>query len=865
MAGAAQLVKALGEVNQSVTRLGDQMFSDYQQQALEEAPAKAITLLEESKKQTEKTIEDFVSQRLINEGASPKVRRLTYATIGERRAADEYTNILFGKKNRAVTEVNPANPDDLIDEARKEFLESLGSNIFIREGASGIMLNAEARFRENARNEQDALFENKVRTETGILIQKTIEGYFGDPRASDRDKATGVDYLFSIRDNLRKSGVKNPDAVFLTNVSTAVESMASKSQFMQARELLDSVDARMITDEKGASLGVYGQREDAKSVVARMHVMLDLRERQSEEQDSNEHNKARLRKVSLAKEAAANVVAEAIKNNNLYSPDLETKVREAVEQAVPGSLPGGNGEAHLEGISLLTQYRNASQASNPEALTSYQKAVDVGDMETAQAIVDSPAISAQDRVRLTADFNKAKTFSTIVNAPAVTAAMNNMLGLMRRVSKATDENGQEILDDMTGERSAATSRAIASFRAKVAAEVKATRSKYPDMDNDTFAFTVLPDIVAKHQEAVINQFDTDWKQIEQRQGFGNVEALGGKPITLGAIKIPKASLFGSMSSEKKVEALNAIANAVGNALERSGGELSAFAPESQKMLAELAKKKSEYWPIVQELGKSIAANPTGAENLKITYFNIRNRFGYTTDEILGGVTKEGVQIPLDEWKKRGTAFTSPVFGSYAELVNAVTSYKKLSEQLSAPDLTPEAKTDLEAQEALHPITRLAEALGITNDRAVGAFIKAQEKAVRALAPKEAPKLQTPATAQQPQEEPVYTDAAAAFLKEFNEPDGLDWWSNSNKILENRDNLRQALFTEMAVKFKVEDEQIDSSRFYTKAWKVVKSDIGKYGPMLEALPKEEQDAIYRAALNRVRQAKFSPIQGAKNTP
>jgi hypothetical protein len=311
-----------------------------------------------------------------------------------------------------------------------------------------------------------------------------------------------------------------------------------------------------------------------------------------------------------------------------------------------------------------------------------------------------------------------------------------------------------------------------------------------------------------------------------------------------------------------------VADSVGFALEQSGGELSLFDPKSKQALSLLSKKKAEYWPVVTELGKTIAADPAKTAGLASTYFNIRNRFGYTTDEVLAGVTKEGVTIPIEDWQKRGLAFTTPMFGTQEDLKAQVDSYRALSAKLSKEGITPEEKLELEAQEETHPIYRLSKTLNLTNDRAVGAFIKSQEKVLRALGNVTpatrvvAPKPNQPNTPEVRPADAGGPVSRKAFEAEFSQPAGLDWFSQSNKILEQRDRLRTSLFSVIAEKFGVTEEGLGSSTFTTPAWKKVARNSKKYDELFNALPKAEQDAMYGEAMSRARQQNFSPIKARR---
>lgn len=859
-----QLVRSLGEFNSALQEHGDAQY----QRKVDEAPAKALETLKLARAQTEKTIGDYVGQSLITEGASPKVRQLTYQLIGERMAAEDYNRALFDKRNRVATESNPENPEDIIIETRKEFLQRLGDNMFIKQGADSVMLNAENSFRANSRAAQDAMFEESVRSNVGVGIQQTIEGSFGDLTIAPEAKAEGVNKLFDYLSRLRASGVKNPTDIFITNVTTAVANLAQQQKYAQARELIEAVEGRAIVDDKGVALGVFGQREDAKGALTRAFQMVDNLERQNEERNESESNRARVHKENLGKEAAANIVADALAKGRLFDPQLETEIRTAVEAAVPASIAGGNGSAVLAALSVLTQYRNAPQGSDPQASVNFLNALESGNIERAEAIMNGPTVSAQTRVSMTSELNKARGFTDIMRSPSIGSALNGMQAIMRQASKAVAQDGSDVIDDLTPERQTIISKTLGAFRNKVFTDVKAERAQHPEMDNDTFSFSVLPGIVAKHQESVLNAFNTEWKQVEQRAGFGEVDPSGKELKLSKKFGTTSEPWFRSMTDSEKVANLNAVADSVGFALEQSGGELSLFDPKSKQALTLLARKKAEYWPVVSELGKTIAADPTKTAGLASTYFNIRNRFGYTTDEVLSGVTREGVTIPIEDWQKRGLAFTTPMFGTAEDLKAQVDSYRALSAKLSKEGITPEEKLELEAQEEVHPIYRLSKALNLTNDRAVGAFIKSQEKVLRALgnvtpATKiESPKPGQPNTPIQPPATAGGPVSRKAFEAEFNQPAGLDWFSQSNRILEQRNQMRQALFSVMAEKLGVKDQQMGSSTFSTPGWKRIASDPAKYDALFSALPKAEQDAVYGEAMSRARQQKFSPIKASR---
>lgn len=851
-----QLISSLGEFNKSLQSYGQAQYD----KALDMAPDQAIKMYQEAKAQTEKSIQDYVSQSLITEGANPKVRQLTYNLIGERMAVDGYNTALFGKLKRAATEENPENPDDLIAETRKEFLEKLGDNMFIRSGAERIMVNAENQFRTNARSEQDRVFEQTIRSNVGYGIQQTIEQSFGNPDATDKDKAEGVNHLFEYLQRLRTSGVSNPHSVFLTNLATATESMAQKQQFAEAREFLDMVDARGLSDAKGNGLGTFGSREDAKDTITKLRVTLENRERAYEEKNEADATRAYTRKRTLGADVASNIISQALADNSLFDPALDQKVREAVEQTLPADIPGGNGAAILEALSVLNSYRASNKASDPNAILSFEKAMDSGDIETAKAILDGPSISADDKVKLNGSFVKQKNFAQMMTHPTVSSALSAMHRSVLKATNAVDSNGEEVLDDLTGERQALLTQSLGDFRAQLRGEIKASRTQHPDMDNETFSDSVLPGLVAKTQEKLMGTIKRDWDLIEKRQGFGEVDT-GGKPLSLSkSVKTPKTPFFGSLDHENKVQAISTIADSVGRALEQSGGDLSVFDDKSKSVLAALSNLKRDYWPEVRTLGRSIAQNPEAPATQVAAYFNIRNRFGYTQSEVLSGTSSEGVPLPLEEWQKKGLAFTTPMFGSMKEFQDTYNSYTELSKKLQEPGITPEATKDLEFDEAAHPLTRMAEKLGLTNERAVGAFIRTQAKILRSLGGTE-PEPMAPAssTAQTPTPDATITESESQFMSAFNNPPGLtNWVTQSNQILEHRDNMRKALFAEMAVTMGVTDQRLGGSVFVKPAWKVVADDISTYSKQFSSLPKEQQQSAYRAAISRTPSANQAPF-------
>lgn len=865
-AAIGQLIDSLGEFNQGLQAYGEGEY----ERSLDEAPDKAIALLKKAKEQTETSIQDYVSQSLITEGASPKVRQLTYNMIGERMAADDYNSALFGKRNRVAREDKPENPDDIIAETRAEFLQKLGDNIFIRAGADRVMQNADANFRSNARAEQDRLFENSVRENTGINIQRAIEGGF-DANASPEAKSEAINQVFDYLKQLRQSGVTNPNAVFLSNIQAAALQMAQQQKYSEARELLDLIDGRGISDDKGNALGVYGSREDTKKVFTQTRAAIENQEQQNEARNENDYGKAQRLKILKATDAASNLISKAISDGRLYSPELEDEVRAAIESEVPGSLPGGNGVAILEGVKILNQYRNATSSSSPEAVLTLQNAFDKGDMETANAIINSDEISAQDKIRFTAEYNKAKGFGPLLSNGYVNSVLGTMQRTMQTASKAVLADGQEVIDELTSERNALMARTVGDFRSRLRSAIKEERLK-GDLDNDTFAIDVLPGLAAKAQEEAMNKFNAEWRLIENRSGFGEVET-GGKPLKLSAgIKNPSDPMFGSLPDSRKLTNLNTIADSVGKALTQSGGNLSLFDEKSRNILASMARKKEQYWPVVQDLGRKIAANPEGSEGLKSSYFNIRNRFGYTSAEVISGVSSEGVPLPTEEWQKQGLAFTTPMFANYKEFQDSYNSYKEIAKKLSAEDLTPEAKLSLEADESLNPLYQVAQKMGLNNDKAVAAFVKSQDKLLRALgdvAPNKVSPVVPAAKAAASGDlsaaiQAQISDSQRSFEAEYSAQD-LDWYSQGNKVLARRDSLRKALFESIATKLGVPPEPIGDGLYSIPSWRTVASDPKKYDELFSGLSKEEQAAVYESAMANYRSGKQSLIVTSKAAP
>ena len=218
-------------------------------------------------------------------------------------------------------------------------------------------------------------------------------------------------------------------------------------------------------------------------------------------------------------------------------------------------------------------------------------------------------------------------------------------------------------------------------------------------------------------------------------------------------------------------------------------------------------------------------------------------------------------------------FRSPMFGTSEDLKAQVDSYRKIATALEKEGITPEQKADLEAQEELNPLFRLTKTLGLTNDRAVGAFIKAQEKALRALggvtpvtkAP--TPSVTVPNSPEpqigfgQPVPPPEPDPATKAFLREFEQPGGLDYATRPAQVLEARDKLRDATYAVLAKKFNVQPERLGSSVYNTPPWKVVRKNPEKFDALLRALPAAEREAVYNEIMSSARHTSYSSITAA----
>jgi hypothetical protein len=699
------LINSLGQFNQSLQKYGKQELDE----RIAEAPAKALEFYREAQKQTAVKVKDYVTNKVMALGSAPQLRRTALNFLGERMATDKYGASLFEQAKRVSSEVNPEDPEAVIAEVRKAFEEELGDNMFMREGASGVMTNMENSFRAQTRAAQDKAFEDRAINEGSSNVISALSSAFG--KGADGNllpaeaQAEGFKNAVGVTSVLAKSGVSNSNKIFAAALHSAAYRQISEKNFAGARAMLDFAREHQIVDpETGQKVGDLYNVKEVNDVINSTEDAIYRAEKQDEAENADNAGKLRQNAI-YAGEALAN---ELYNLNPTVSPE---EVRAAVAEKYGPNNPL-IGTIQVTARDTLSRNRqNAGVVTDPEVVgRALNVALDGRPDEALAMLNNSPNVSSM------AKFDARKQIEAIRALAPVTEssqAKNAFLvygeALSDFITTETDFS-KGVYDQHSDKRASIQVDFQKNFNRMLHTAVQEYQASHPNMSLEQIKIEALGSMLDKVGADTVKAAKDSWTTYKESKGFGYNP--GGK-VTVN--KVTGKNLTERMASASG--AYTAVMNT-------TGGELT---QEVAGALAPIRAWKDRNWDDVVKVGRQIASGEITSQPEIDGYLQIRKTFGLTPTEVINGRTSDGVALDLNQMRETGEIYKTGMFGSYEKLQASRGEYVKLASEVEGPDAD---KALIDAKLETTEMGLLLKRLGLTTDAEVQAFLLNQEKIMR---------------------------------------------------------------------------------------------------------------------------------------
>lgn len=648
-----QISDALGDFAPSLRRFGTSEENLIAPISQDKGRMAALGDPEKARQAAQKGWRDAASEGLVPEGANPFFQMAYYETSGELLAKNDYTKALQARKNEAE---NPDAPNDIggiIGEERGKFMQSLGDKYLVRNGASKAMEGIENEFRQRSQEMRTKTIEKKS-LEVGSAKGNQILSGFNSAQ-SDEEENQIIDNYKGFGNMEYQNG-----RLDITNFlwDTAKGSVLAISDPRKARRMVDKI-SNMET-VSGAKLGnipaIALQKQEVLNYIDRKEKqdLEDFKSREGRVQTTFEQNGQFAGASMIQKRQAAALplddewTAQAARDLKLHiDPDgTSPYTHNVIAQFQDDVSKAGGPEVQSNPVAVKHVETLLDDFQNTEASTSLDISYKNGD------------ISFSDRMDLLKQIQNGGQLGQFMADKDVQAAAR------KAVDASIDQNAPKgTFDD----------QARLSFRLE--AEKDFSKVLGQTLKQYQTGGQSLDDIKQRLPEIVNTVADTVNSNLEKH----TAEIKADRKRAEDAINAPKnvnpkeADIQGHLSFWKsEVSKIEDRAQKMNRIVALSEfGTLS----QTQKQTAKVLQLDQQD-AIRKQLG-GIADKLQGTqgkdrEAVMSEYFRVKHISGYTPQEVLGGLTHEGLPVNLEAINP----YTTPLFDSVTEYEHAMSQPNK---------------------------------------------------------------------------------------------------------------------------------------------------------------------------------------------
>lgn len=714
LAQVNQLVNALGNFNTNISNfaLGMRESQLKEQQNLIASDVNKLTQeYSQLKDKNNQTLSSYVEQGLISYGRLPEVRKNALIYMGKQKA-NELFGTAFTERADEVTRLeNPANPDEVAADIYNKVMSGLGDNQYVRAGADEVFASFKTNFAVNAAQAKDKRFEYQTAQNTSAEVQGLVDR-FSVAQTPEEQHGT-LSELFKVQNSLRNSGVNEYKKLFSTSLSQAVTSL-SVSDPEKAQHLITQLNDFPIKDEQGKVVGQFGRTTEERFLLAKLTQEAD-RAFDAKMAKQEQTFKAVQNELKTKGEEAVNTfLPEYIKAGKpVTSPELIKAVNESIAQQY-GNLPASSQGAIFAAAMNRIHSVQSDIPVNPEV---YKRALDSasrGDTEGYDSAVS--LMSPEQQVVYNANREKLLSFGNITQSPAVSASLQQLNQALNRNLKVSETDPQDVQEQKLG----IAITAAQEHKQKVFELIQTLRPEFKGTDEEFMNSREFLSGVNKITSDIQKEQLTKW---ETDQRINEAKAKESTPKSALSKLFPKVSVnsYVRPNSQQLFQNIKTTAESYYTAMDGVSFDAESFISDKKQLnsfrtMQQNIKSARAALPEIAHAARTgeqdgVALSPMDMRLANEAYSAMKKVVGYSSKELVRGVTNEGLPVNVEQMANTGEYLTVPLFQSFDSLQKEKSELQNLLVQYS--QATDKAvKEDLKAAIQYNPLFTMLQKLNI---------------------------------------------------------------------------------------------------------------------------------------------------------